>query len=303
MTTENPTRSGNDEYKGGKPPFTELSIPQGQGNLYTRDYKGVGPAFVLMHGFPDNLHIYDDLVPYLAAAGRRVVAFDFLGFGASDKPSNAVYDFQQQIGDLEAVVEARGLGRIVPVAHDSSGPAAINFTLAHPERVESLCILNSGYDDRLPIHWPEMVALFATGSLNALSKAVAQSPQQFGWLPGWQKKQFSDLLPEGQRARFETGVVQLIADNFIRQPSSGPAFAQLASHFFEELARNTRRLPEVGALEIPVKVIWGEFDPYITVDVAKDRASHFKRVALYVLPGGHWVQSDLPEQVAREMLS
>jgi pimeloyl-ACP methyl ester carboxylesterase len=37
-----------------------------------------------MHGFPDNLHIYDRLVP--ALHGRQVITFDFLGWGASDKP-------------------------------------------------------------------------------------------------------------------------------------------------------------------------------------------------------------------------
>jgi pimeloyl-ACP methyl ester carboxylesterase len=120
-----------------------------------------------------NLHIYDELIPYLVASGRRVVAFDFLGFGASDKPSGAIYSFKQQRGDLEAVVDAI-LDRIVPVPHDSSGPAAINFTLAHPERATSLCILNSGYDDALPILWPEMIERFANKKLNALSGAIAQ---------------------------------------------------------------------------------------------------------------------------------
>ncbi len=225
-----------------------------------------------MHGFPDNLHIYDDLIPYLVAAGRRVVAFDFLGFGASDKPAGVTYNFQQQLGDLEAVVEALNLGKIVPVAHDSSGPAALNFTLAHPNRIESLCILNSGYDNALAIQWPEMVTLFATKSLGALSSAIAQSPELLGWLLTWQKEQFRDALPKSRQAGFETGVGLLIADNFIRQPSSGPAFVQLAADFLGELARNTKRLPELKELNIPVKVIWGEFDPYITVDVAKDRA-------------------------------
>jgi haloalkane dehalogenase len=72
-----------------KPSFIEHYVSRQQGRVYARDYEGVGPAFVLMHGFPDNLRIYDDLIPYLVAAGRRVVAFDFLGFGASDKPSGA----------------------------------------------------------------------------------------------------------------------------------------------------------------------------------------------------------------------
>ncbi len=82
--------------------FSEHLIPRGEGNAYARDYAGSGPAFVLMHGFPDNLHIYDDLLPFLVAAGRRVVAFDFLGYGASDKPAGASYGFEQQLGDLEA---------------------------------------------------------------------------------------------------------------------------------------------------------------------------------------------------------
>ncbi|MDQ0899063.1 MULTISPECIES: alpha/beta fold hydrolase [unclassified Paenibacillus] len=70
---------------------------------------------MLMHGFPDNLHIYDDVVPYLVAGGRRVVVFDFIGFGASDKPAGAKYSFEQQLGDLHAVVESLGLDKIVPV--------------------------------------------------------------------------------------------------------------------------------------------------------------------------------------------
>jgi haloalkane dehalogenase len=47
-----------------KPFFAEHHIPHGQGRVYARDYKGAGPAFVLMHGFPDNLKIWDDLIPY-----------------------------------------------------------------------------------------------------------------------------------------------------------------------------------------------------------------------------------------------
>ncbi len=94
----------------GKSAFTEHRVPREQGRVYARNYDGTGPAFVLMHGFPDNLRIYDDLIPYLTAAGRRVVAFDFLGFGASDKLAGASYSFEQQLGDLSAVIQALGLG-------------------------------------------------------------------------------------------------------------------------------------------------------------------------------------------------
>jgi len=284
------------------PLFTEHRIPQGQGNVYARDYTGAAPAFVLMHGFPDNQHIYDELIPYLVSAGRRVVAFDFLGFGASDKPAGATYSFRQQLDDLEAVVDALGLEKIVPVAHDASGPAAINFTLAHSDRVAMLCILNSAYDDAFPILWPELIELFADKKLKALSTAISQSPQQFEWLLLWQQKGFRDALPTSLQSHFNSVTAPLIAKNFTQTPSAGQAFAQLASDFFDELARNSARLPMLKTLEVPVKVIWGERDPYITAEVAKDRASHFRRSSLVLLPAGHWVQSDLPEKVAALML-
>jgi haloalkane dehalogenase len=63
----------------GTASFVEHRVPRERGKIYARTYEGTGPALVLMHGFPDNLHIYDDLIPYLIAGGRRAVTFDFLG--------------------------------------------------------------------------------------------------------------------------------------------------------------------------------------------------------------------------------
>jgi pimeloyl-ACP methyl ester carboxylesterase len=286
-----------------KPSFNEHYIPREQGRVYARDYKGAGPAFVLMHGFPDNLHIYDDLIPYLVASGRRVVTFDFLGFGASDKPRGATYSFNQQLGDLEAVVDTLGLGKFVPVAHDASGPAAINFAIQSPDRVDSVCMLNSAYGEAPTVQWPEMIELFANKRLAAFAGAIAQSPEQFGWVLNWQKQQFLDALPDSQKAHFEEFLGQVIADNFIKQPSSGPAFVQMTAQFFEELARNFERLPELRTLDIPVKLIWGEADPYFPLSMAEERRSHFKDASLHVLAAGHWLQSDVPELVAEVMLS
>jgi haloalkane dehalogenase len=286
----------------GKPAFTEHRIPRDAGSVYARDYDGKGPAFVLMHGFPDNLHIYDDLIPHLTAARRRVVAFDFLGFGASDKIAES-YSFAQQLGDLSAAIQTLGLGPVTLVAHDSSGPAAINFSIEHPYKVASLCILNSAYDNSALDVWPEMIALFADPSLKALAQAVAQSPAQFGWVLQWQQSKFAEPLPADQRRHFEQFMGPLIADNFIKPPSSGPAFLQMAAQFYDELKRNGTRLPLVAALDIPVKVIWGELDPYLGVALGKQRAAQFKNGSFHPVPAGHWLQSDLPERVAELMLS
>jgi pimeloyl-ACP methyl ester carboxylesterase len=285
------------------PPFAELFVQRPGGRVYARDYAGDGPAFVLMHGFPDNLHIYDDLIPHLVAAGRRVVAFDFLGFGASDKIPGTAYSFRQQLGDLEAVVDKLGLETIIPVAHDSSGMACLNYALEHRERVACAVMLNSAYAEGPEVLWPEMITLFATASLHDLALAVASRPEQFGWLLTWQQSKFQDALSAGHRRRFETVLGPLIRDNFVAQPSSGPAFIQMAAQFFDEHARNNARLPELKALDTPVKLIWGNDDPYFPVSIAERRRFQLKNASLVVIPAGHWLQVDEPEQVARAMLS
>src|SRR6476620_969434 len=98
--------------------FTELLVPRGQHRIYAREYAGVEPAIILMHGFPDNLHLYDRLVPYLSPP-RRVITFDFLGWGASDKPLGYSYTAKNQEGDLDAVIQQYGLKQVVLVAHDA----------------------------------------------------------------------------------------------------------------------------------------------------------------------------------------
>jgi len=285
--------------------FAETNIPREKGRIYTRDYAGAGPAFVLMHGFPDNLHIYDRLIPYLVGAGRRVVTFDFLGYGASDKPAGTNYSFRQQLDDLETVLEALDLEKIVPVGHDAGGPAAINFTLDHPDRVSSLCILNTFYAAAPTLQLPELIALFATPGLKALTSAMLQSPEQFAWVFRFQQLKFLETLPEKHKETFESVLAPIINNNFNfgRAAGSGPAFAQMTAQVFEKVGRNTKRIQEVEALDVTIKKIWGDTDLDLNTGVAEDFRSHLKNATLHVLSAGHWPQIDEPEQVAKAVLS
>ena len=54
---------------------------------------------------------------------------------------------------------------------------------------------------------------------------------------------------------------------------------------------------------IPVKLIWGEADPYLNTGVAEDFRSDLKHSSRHVLSAGHWLQIDAPEQVGSVMLS
>jgi pimeloyl-ACP methyl ester carboxylesterase len=124
--------------------YQETFVQRDQHRIYVRDHPGTEPAIILMHGFPDNVHLYDRLSPYLSPL-RRVVLFDFLGWGSSDKPSGYPYTTDNQVGDLDAVITQLALGQVILVAHDASGPPAIDWALAHAERVAGLVLLNTYY--------------------------------------------------------------------------------------------------------------------------------------------------------------
>ena len=292
-----------DSQSATPPAFTEHRIPHAGGNVYVRDFPGSGPAFVLLHGFPDNSHIYDDLIPHLTAAGRRTIAFDFLGFGASDKPEGAVYSFEQQLGDLEAVADALRLEKIVPVGHDAGGPAAVNFALRHPTHAVGICLMNAFYGEAPGLRVPELIELFANKNLKALTRHFLTSPQQFAWLLNFQRGQMQVGMTEAQKARYNEFLGPIVDKNFTQRPSAAPAFAQMTYQLFDEVAANTARLSDFRRSDLPVLLIWGKTDPYLHVTVAEHLRSQAKNASIHALEAGHWPQIDEAADTARIMLA
>ena len=283
------------------PPFSEHRIPRDRGSLYVRDFAGAGPAFLLLHGFPDNSHIYDDLIPHLVSARRRTITVDFLGFGSSDKPEGALYSFRQQLGDLEAVVAKMGLEKIIPVGHDAGGPTAVNFALEHPDRTASVVLMNVFYGEAPGLRVPELIEVFSHKPLKALQLHFLASPQQFAWLLEFQRQQLRAGLTKTQEARYFDLLGPLIDDNFRQQPSAGPAFAQMTFQLTDEIAANTARLVELRRSDVPFLLIWGKNDPYLHVSVAEHFRSQVRDGALQALEAGHWPQIDAAREVARIM--
>jgi pimeloyl-ACP methyl ester carboxylesterase len=223
----------------------EHRIPRHRHHLYARDYPGTGPAFVLMHGFPDNLGIYDALAPLLAQTGRRVIAFDFLGYGDSDKPANYRYTAKGMEGDLDAVVAGLDVGPIIPVAHDASGPPAINWVLDHQAQVAALVLLNTFYDAAPTLRFPEFIALFADPAYADLAAAFLGDPAQFRWLLQFQARQFLRDAPPELREWAQRALVPVIQRQFAATPNAGPAFMGLTRDLRASVEANTRRASRI----------------------------------------------------------
>jgi pimeloyl-ACP methyl ester carboxylesterase len=95
-----------------------LSLPQGEVWVLDQppaDDAGLDPV-LLLHGFPTCSFDWRHVLPALSRR-RRVVAFDFPGFGLSAKPDRR-YSLRHQADVAESVCAALGLGRIALVTHD-----------------------------------------------------------------------------------------------------------------------------------------------------------------------------------------
>lgn len=279
--------------------FTEHFVPRGPHRIYVREYPGAEPAIVPMHGFPDNLHLYDRLLPHLSP-GRRVVLFDFLGWGRSDKPAGYPYTATHQEGDLDAVIAQLKLEQVVLVAHDASGPPAIDWALHHPERVAALVLLNAYYSAMPTLRPPEAIFLFSTPLLRSIARPLSGLFHHalFRRLYWWQVGRFF------RDAEVRDQFLPLLYRQFEATPSARPAFFRLNQDLLTTVRSRSANASQLKDFRRPVRIVFGGADPYLNKGVAQKFHQLFSGSDLFVLPTArHFVQMDEPEEVARLILS
>jgi pimeloyl-ACP methyl ester carboxylesterase len=279
--------------------FVEQFVNRGPHRIYVRDYEGGEPSVVLMHGFPDNLHLYDRLVPHLAPA-RRVIVFDFLGWGASDKPAGYPYTANNQEGDLDAVITQLKLAQPVLVAHDASGPPAINWALDRPNRVAALVLLNTYYCAMPTLRPPEAIFLFSTPLIRSIARPISAmfNHRIFRRMYWWQVGRFF------RDAEIRNQFVPLLYEQFDARPSTRPAFFALNEDLLATVRAGSKSVHRLREFSRPVRIVFGDADPYLNKGVAQKFHELFPGSDLFLLPGArHFVQMDEPEKVARLILS
>jgi pimeloyl-ACP methyl ester carboxylesterase len=85
--------------------------------IFIRERAGAGPPVLLLHGYPSSS--YDWREQFELLGDRHLIAFDFLGFGLSQKPPEQVYSLHMQADLVETIVRLRaGDQPVVLVAHD-----------------------------------------------------------------------------------------------------------------------------------------------------------------------------------------
>jgi haloalkane dehalogenase/tRNA(adenine34) deaminase len=102
------------------------------------------PVALCLHGQPTWSYLYRKMVPAFVAAGMRVVAPDFLGFGRSDKPlEEATYTFDFHRDSIISLIAALDLERITLVCQDWGGLIGLTIPMDMQTRFERLLVMNT----------------------------------------------------------------------------------------------------------------------------------------------------------------
>jgi pimeloyl-ACP methyl ester carboxylesterase len=107
--------------------------------------EGKGSRTLLcLHGEPTWSYLYRRMIPPFLAAGYRVVAPDFIGFGKSDKPADeAFYTFDMHRGFLLDFIERLDLRDITVAVQDWGGLLGLTLPMEAPERFSRLLVMNT----------------------------------------------------------------------------------------------------------------------------------------------------------------
>lgn len=264
------------------------------GGAPTRDTPaGAAPTgakvLVLLHGGGvDSAALsWGQALPELAAGGggRRVIAPDWPGFGASDR-AHARLDIEFLLSFLGDFLDALGLERVSLAGLSMGGAAALGFALAKPDRVERLILVDSyGIQEKT--------------SLYRLSCWMLKFPGLSSWS--------NDLMRRNRRmARAALGSIlkrpgaltEEILDLALAElgrPDSGEAWYEFQLSEMGQERLRTNYLDRLDSLQPPALFIHGSRDGAVPLECARRAAAAARDARLEILEGcGHWAQRDDP---------
>jgi len=119
-------------------------IPGSDGvELHVLDWSRDGVPLLLLHGFGNDAHIWDDFAP-VVAPHYRTVALDHRGHGDSAWDADGRYDLDSLVRDVEAATAALDIERLVVIGHSLGGRVASLFAARNAERMAGLVVVDIG---------------------------------------------------------------------------------------------------------------------------------------------------------------
>jgi haloalkane dehalogenase len=245
---------------------------------------------VFSHGTPTWSFGWRHLIATLRRS-HRCLALDHLGFGLSDRPSDADFSPEAHARRFRLWMEALDLRDVTLVVHDYGGPFALPMALERPGRVSRLVVLNSWMWSFEGNEELARKARFASGRLgrwmyrrlNASLRLL--TPYAFG-----DRKKLTPRIHAQYLAPFPD------ADSRERVLWALARALLGSSDFYADLWGRRSSL-----VHLPTLLIWGMKDPAFPPMVLERWREALPHAEVVELPVGHWPQEEAPEQVTNAM--
>ena len=255
-----------------------------------------GAAVVLVPGWPETWYAWRRVMPLLASAGRRAIAFDPPGLGESAfLPQGQGYDTGRIADVLRAGLHALALERVDLVGHDVGCWIAYAYATRHPDAVRRLVLLEAA----LPGVTPD--AAFA----------LANAPKVFQFylnaIP-----ELPELLTRGKERAFLAWLFRAKAanpdaigpadlDEYMRSYGD-PARMSAGFSYYRAVPADVAQNRAAPSLPMPILALGGEKGVGTALrDALRGHAEHL--VGGMVEGYGHYLPEECPEELTRRILA
>lgn len=250
---------------------------------------GDGPPAVFIHGIPTNRHLWRNVLPKIAAAGFEAIAFDLLGYGCSDKPTDVDLGIYNQARLIAVALRKLNLRRVLLVGHDIGGGVAQLLALDVPELLSHLVLVDSIAYDSFPepgiarlrdVVWDSILGApdfdFRKGLSKGFSKGMVRPERNTGEMVEIYERPFHGV--DGRKA-------YLRAARALRT---------------EELSL---RVGAIERISLPTLVIWGTHDHFQPISNGRRLASAMPNARFeQIEDAGHFSPEDSPDRLTQLIL-
>ncbi|MBA0885375.1 alpha/beta fold hydrolase [Flavobacterium undicola] len=223
---------------------------------------GKGTAIVLLHGFLENLSMWNAFVPEFSKK-HRIITIDLLGHGNTEC-MGYVHSMEDNADVVHAVLAELRIRKAIFVGHSMGGYVALAFAEMYPDYIKGLVLLNStsraDSDER-------------KANRNRAIKAVKQSFTNFISLS------IANLFSEENRERLKDNI-ELVKKEALKTPLQGIVAS------LEGMKIRMDREVLLHLTPYPKMLILGEKDPVLPYTETKEQIDE-TAVQLVTFPDGH----------------
>jgi pimeloyl-ACP methyl ester carboxylesterase len=249
----------------------------------------------LLHGCPSSSHDWAKVAPELAREHALLLP-DFLGFGASEKPTDHEYSLAEQADLVEALWELEGIAHTTIVAHDYAVSVTQELLARRAAgrlevELDAVHLLNGGIYPDLHRAQPTQLALLDPQHGPELSAMLNE-----------------DLFVQGLRPTFaeDFDATADCADIWAStHRGDGERIAHLLIRYISDRKENEKRwVSAIESTDVRLAFIWGMLDTISGAHIAQRIAERLPVAPLLELEHvSHWPALEVPREVERAILA